>query len=229
MVDLSTLKIGDTVVFTDGLTDVVESVKISKDGKYDICFKKNGSGKYTQGGIFYTTVGTTADYNIAEIIPKSKEESDKPKVDLHDIAEGYSVYCDDGLVHVVDNVTFDQNYAVITFYDFGTFEFNYDGTKFQEDAEVGNIVHVLHGAPEPKEPTKTVDQADPVNRPIHYTSGGIECIEAIKASMVKGAYKGYLKGNILKYIWRYEKKENPVEDLKKARTYLDWLIKENEQ
>ena len=64
---------------------------------------------------------------------------------------------------------------------------------------------------------------DPVEHPNHYTSGGIECIKGIEASMEKEAYRGYLKGNCMKYIWRYEKK-NGVEDLRKAKVYLDWLI-----
>ncbi len=64
-----------------------------------------------------------------------------------------------------------------------------------------------------------------IDHPIHYTQGGIECIEAIKASMTLVEYKGYLKGNILKYIWRYRDKGG-IEDLKKARKYLDWLIGE---
>ena len=70
---------------------------------------------------------------------------------------------------------------------------------------------------------------DAVNHPIHYTGAGIECIEAIKASMTPDALAGYLKGNVQKYLWRYEKKVNPVEDLKKARWYLDYLINELEQ
>ena len=37
-------------------------------------------------------------------------------------------------------------------------------------------------------------------------------------------YKGYLKGNCLKYLWRYEYK-NGLEDLRKPRVYLDWFIK----
>lgn len=69
---------------------------------------------------------------------------------------------------------------------------------------------------------------DPVNRPTHYASGGIECIEAIKASMSREAFLGYLKGNVQKYMWRYEKKVNPVEDLKKARWHLERLIAERE-
>lgn len=69
---------------------------------------------------------------------------------------------------------------------------------------------------------------DNVNNPSHYSSGGIECIEAIKASMTHEAFLGYLKGNIQKYIWRYEKKINPVEDLKKARWYMNRLVDEVE-
>jgi hypothetical protein len=69
---------------------------------------------------------------------------------------------------------------------------------------------------------------DPVNSPAHYNSGGIEAIEGIEASMAPEAYAGYLKGNIMKYLWRYEKKAKPIEDLKKARWYLDRLIQKVE-
>lgn len=75
---------------------------------------------------------------------------------------------------------------------------------------------------------KRMGLGDNVNRPSHYTQGGIECIDAIKASLSEEAYKGYLKGNIEKYLWRYEHKSNPVEDLKKAQWYLERLIKETE-
>jgi hypothetical protein len=70
----------------------------------------------------------------------------------------------------------------------------------------------------------TAEAVDVVNSPAHYNSGGIEAIEAIKASMGPEAYAGYLKGNVMKYLWRYEKKEKPIEDLKKAQWYLDRLI-----
>lgn len=62
-----------------------------------------------------------------------------------------------------------------------------------------------------------------IDHPLHYTQGGIECIEAIRASMAPEAFRGYLKGNILKYLWRYENKGGLV-DLKKAEVYLRWLI-----
>lgn len=69
---------------------------------------------------------------------------------------------------------------------------------------------------------------DYVNQPEHYTKGGIECIEAIDASMTADEYAGYLKGNVLKYIWRYRDKGG-LESLKKAEWYLKRLIKEVEE
>ena len=63
---------------------------------------------------------------------------------------------------------------------------------------------------------------DMVNSPPHYNAGGIECIDAIEASMSKEAFRGYLKGNMLKYIWRYENKGGK-EDLDKANWYLTKL------
>ena len=66
---------------------------------------------------------------------------------------------------------------------------------------------------------------DPVNSPRHYADsfGGIECIEAIEASMSIEEFKGFLKGNVQKYVWRYAQK-NGSEDLKKAKWYLERLI-----
>lgn len=64
---------------------------------------------------------------------------------------------------------------------------------------------------------------DVVNKPKHYNQGSVECLEAIEASMTKEQFVGYLKGNIQKYIWRFENK-NGIEDLKKAEFYLAKLI-----
>lgn len=68
--------------------------------------------------------------------------------------------------------------------------------------------------------------SDNVNHPSHYNKGGVECIDAIKASMSEEAYRGFLKGNVIKYVYRYESKEKPLEDLKKAEWYLGKLIGE---
>jgi hypothetical protein len=57
---------------------------------------------------------------------------------------------------------------------------------------------------------------DPVNHPAHYTTGGIETIDFIEA---KGL--GYNLGNVVKYITRADHKGNRVEDLRKAKWYLE--------
>lgn len=69
-------------------------------------------------------------------------------------------------------------------------------------------------------------QRDNVNHPKHYTQGGIECIDAIKAATVgKSGIEAVCVANVVKYLWRYEEK-NGVEDVKKARWYLERLIEE---
>lgn len=73
-----------------------------------------------------------------------------------------------------------------------------------------------------------VSDDDPVNHPSHYCKGGIECLDAIEASMGSDEYLGFLKGQIMKYVWRYDLKGKPIEDLKKARFYLDRMIKKME-
>lgn len=74
---------------------------------------------------------------------------------------------------------------------------------------------------------------DPVNHPSHYTQGGIECIEALKAATTGlVGIEAVCTANAIKYLWRYKRK-NGVQDLEKAKFYIDYLIKhlkgENEQ
>ena len=71
--------------------------------------------------------------------------------------------------------------------------------------------------------------ADMVNHPSHYTQGGIECIDALKAATVsKTGIEAVCTANVIKYLWRYEEK-NGIEDVKKARWYIDRLIRELEE
>lgn len=64
---------------------------------------------------------------------------------------------------------------------------------------------------------------DNVNHPAHYTNGEIECIDAIRSALTPEEFRGYCKGNILKYTWR-ERRKGHTEDLQKARWYLERLI-----
>jgi len=70
---------------------------------------------------------------------------------------------------------------------------------------------------------------DLVNSPPHYTQASIECIDAIAAALSEDEFRGFCKGNALKYIWRSELKGDSVENLRKANWYLRRLIpKESE-
>lgn len=65
---------------------------------------------------------------------------------------------------------------------------------------------------------------DMVNHPPHYASGKIECIDAIESALGEG-FGPYLRGQVIKYLWRAGKKNNEIEDLQKAEFYLRRLIR----
>lgn len=73
-------------------------------------------------------------------------------------------------------------------------------------------------------PLNRVVGSDPVNHPSHYCQGGIECIDAIQAAVTGlSGMEAVCAGNVIKYVWR-AKHKNGLEDLKKARFYLNKLI-----
>lgn len=60
--------------------------------------------------------------------------------------------------------------------------------------------------------------------PNHYNKGNIECFDVIKAYYGDDVFEHFCLGNVLKYVMRCKSKENYLQDLKKARVYLDKLI-----
>lgn len=64
-----------------------------------------------------------------------------------------------------------------------------------------------------------MEMNDPVNRPVHYTFGKIEVIDAIEDWKL-----GFHEGNVVKYVARAKHKGRELEDLKKARWYLERAI-----
>ena len=84
-----------------------------------------------------------------------------------------------------------------------------DGNELAADTNVGHT-----------------EKPDMVNQPPHYTAGGIECADALDAmvSVYPDPNAAALAWQVGKYIWRHPLKWNPLEDLKKARWYLDRLI-----
>lgn len=67
------------------------------------------------------------------------------------------------------------------------------------------------------------DEDDSVNHPAHYCQGGLEMIDVIKAFTSHDGFMGFCIGNVFKYVGRYRNKGG-IEDLKKARWYLDKAI-----
>lgn len=65
---------------------------------------------------------------------------------------------------------------------------------------------------------------DPVQHPSHYTVGGIEVVDYIRAKLSHAEYRGYLMGSAHKYLGRAPFKGRMEEDLRKAKFYLDRLI-----
>ena len=61
--------------------------------------------------------------------------------------------------------------------------------------------------------------SDPVNQPPHYPAGGVECIDAMREALSPEEFRGFCKGNALKYVWR-EARKNGDQDLQKAVWYL---------
>jgi len=70
---------------------------------------------------------------------------------------------------------------------------------------------------------------DIVNHPSHYQlRNGIEVIDVIRGALTPEQYRGYCKGNLIKYILRSGKKDDEVQDLNKGDMYLKWLVNELE-
>jgi len=76
-------------------------------------------------------------------------------------------------------------------------------------------------------PIVLLDPVDNVNHPEHYKVGGIETIDFIKAKLTPEEFRGYLKGNVLKYASRAGHKDNAVQDAGKLAWYANRLSKES--
>jgi hypothetical protein len=113
---------------------------------------------------------------------------------------------------------------------FMTYGYSYEDTRRAQEAlkekpkssEAGNnywVAGLNNATPQEWDAVRP----DMVNSPPHYTSGGIETIDFIKAKLSDEGYRGYLQGNLLKYASRIGKKGS--DDAGKAAWYADRLSK----
>jgi len=94
-------------------------------------------------------------------------------------------------------------------------DFNFINKKTPDSNMLSHAINEL--------PTK---KSDPVNSPTHYV-GKIECIDYLRDKLTPAEFTGFCIGNVLKYCSRWRKKDG-VQDLHKAKVYLEWAI-ENEE
>lgn len=114
-----------------------------------------------------------------------------------------------------------------------------DNDKYWNEYELNRLKHkfMLKDVPVMEEPPAEYPPmekeqekriTDLIDNQPHYKNQGIEPIELMRKNFSKEEFAGFLQGNVLKYMLRYKDK-NGLEDLKKAKTYLTWLIKEEER
>lgn len=99
-------------------------------------------------------------------------------------------------------------------------------TRADVEAELREFaanIHLLNGGGDPVN-APTDEEGDPVNAPSHYKAGGVECIELLRQNLTQEQYKGFLLGNVQKYIFRCQAKGCEEQDLRKAEWYLRRLI-----
>ena len=89
------------------------------------------------------------------------------------------------------------------------------------------VFSLYDGLPEHEDGETIEIKNDPVNAPSHYI-GKIECIDYLRDKLTKEEFTGFCMGNVLKYSSRWRKKDG-VQDMKKAKVYLDWAIENEEQ
>jgi hypothetical protein len=94
-------------------------------------------------------------------------------------------------------------------------------TKKRKPSKIINAVQEMKATLDALDKIK--DKPDNINHPAHYKTGGIETIDFIEAKDLN-----YRLGNVIKYVARTGKKGDPIEDLKKARWYLDREISTRE-
>lgn len=90
-----------------------------------------------------------------------------------------------------------------------------------QDYKVCNLSRLNHLLTMWLEPESEPD-SHLIDKQSHYTANGIEPIEIMIKNFTREQYQGFLKGNVLKYLMRYERK-NGYEDIQKALTYMTWL------
>ena len=101
---------------------------------------------------------------------------------------------------------------------------NANNNSLSNAYDIEKNYEIIFGNAEDTEEEKKSE--DMVNHPSHYTSGGVECIDAITSALssYEDSVDSWLVGQVIKYLWRAPLKGKYEEDIKKAQFYLNRLV-----
>ena len=103
----------------------------------------------------------------------------------------------------------------------------FDNEALRANANYSHMAAKVKSHESFSEPDYEDNESDMVNHPDHYMVGGIEALAVIEAKLggpTNEMYRGYLMGNVMKYLMRSPYKGKREEDLRKAQFYLDGLV-----
>lgn len=198
-------KSGDKVKLVETGFGVAASEYLQHDSTYTVNSYDSYGYMYLDDPVPYVQF-KESDFELVEEESMSKFKSgDKVRLSNNGLllTHNSSMYLAHGEVYTVLK-TDERGY--ITLYENITNSFNQYDFELVEEASM----------------SKLIDKQD------HYKANGVEPIELMKQNFTKEEYSGFLQGNIIKYLLRFKRK-NGVEDLKKALTYLTWLIEQEEK
>jgi hypothetical protein len=191
-------EIGDSVSCNSGIGEVVARSSFDGNLVYSIRSFETGEVFNTAEALTESDHALKFEYKIGDVV--------------RCIDANQPCFGKNGVIHKIEH----QSSILVRFGDF-------EGNNKLGDWWIGYWQLKLVSAPQkPKQDEPTNDS---VQSPNHYLKGGIETIDYIRAKLSKDAFHGYCVGNVMKYVSRYEFK-NGVEDLRKARVYLDWVIED---
>ena len=144
---------------------------------------------------------------------EKKTEHEEEKMTIKEKAKEIEKYCN-SIIDCRECAIKDSNFTCYSLYDLfpKVIEKNYD--------------IIFGNASETKEEKVEKKPEDMVNHPSHYTSGGVECIDAITSALssYEDSVDSWLVGQVIKYLWRAPLKGKYEEDIKKAQFYLNRLV-----
>ena len=95
-----------------------------------------------------------------------------------------------------------------------------------DEALIDDLYEILMslGKQAPDPAVDNLKEADMVDNPEHYTFGGIETVDYLRAKLTKEEFIGWCRGNALKYLSRAGHKDEELQEYRKAAKYIEWII-----